>query len=202
MNRPMKQGRVLSKACFTKKKEIIIFGGNKDNANVERYDPKKEEWEMVDIAGINLVTQWKNLGYSSYTVNVQYQEPEFVPEPSPLKCRNTSYVFGTDDEPFLVEIDHNTFESRIEGCPMELRLKNYQGACRVNDTTIFIGGGINKELKTIFNTSYLINLQNKKVTICGNMEKLRYTFSCISMGVGDLLSPELRVCNRRQAVWK
>ena len=179
----MLQGRVLSKACFTRNKNIFIFGGNKEAQNVEKYDSKKQIWELVDVEGMGLIQQWKCLGYSSYTVHVDFVEPEVVPEPSIQKCLNTSYIFGTDDEPFIVEIDHNDFRTRVEGCPLDLRLKNYQGVCRVNENTIFIAGGINKELKIIFNTSYLINLQTKKVSVCGSMERLRYTFSCIALGV-------------------
>jgi Galactose oxidase, central domain len=182
--RPLYHQRVLSKSCVYKNKYMYVLGGNREAINCERYNFAKDTWEVVNIGGLDMIKSWKCFGYSSYTVNVAYEESkEAFMQPSPEKCRNTCYIFGTDDEPFLVDIDKTTFETNVEGCPIELRLKNYQGACRVNDTTIFIGGGINRELKKIFNTCYMIDLQTKRVTKCENMAKLRYTFSAIHLKV-------------------
>lgn len=199
--RPLIHQRVLSKACVYKNQYMYVLGGNRDIINCERYNFKKDEWEVVNVSNLDMIKQWKCFGYSSYTVSVAYEESKEATEPpTPMKCRNTSYIFGTDDEPFLMEIDKTTFATKVEGCPIELRLKNYQGVCRVNEQTVFIGGGINRELKKIFNTCYLIDMPTKRVTKCENMAKLRYTFSAIYLKVNQIYRG-LRLCDRRKAVW-
>lgn len=178
--KPLIYQRVLSKACVAKKEYLYVLGGNKDSPNCERYQFKTNQWKVVEVEGLNQIHIWKCFGYSAYTVVVPHEEEmQASLLVSPERCRNTSYLFGTDDEPFMLEIDQNTFETKVEGCPIELRLKNYQGACRVSDTQVFIGGGINRELKKIFNTCYMLDLQTKRVSKCENMSKFRYTFSVI-----------------------
>ena len=85
---------------------MFILGGNPGIINCERYNFKRDTWEVVDVAGLELIGSWKSFGYSSYSVKVAFEEDkEANLLPSLEKCRNTNYIFGTDDEPFLVEID-------------------------------------------------------------------------------------------------
>jgi len=177
--RPLIHQRVLSKACVVDGECMYVIGGNRDAITCEKYNFEEDKWDLVRIDGLNHIETWKCFSYSSYTVVVDHDSKRQDPIPSIEKCANTNYFFGTDDEPFLVEVDKKTFETRVGGCPIELRLKNYQSACRVDDKTIFLGGGINRELKKIFGTSYLLDLQTKKVTKCEDMSRLRYTFSSL-----------------------
>jgi len=95
----------------------------------------------------------------------------------------TSMLFGTDDEPFLLSFDHATQKSTIHPCPLKLKLKNYQGVCRLDGRKVFIGGGINRELKKIFSRSYIFDTHTFKVTKCNNMFNIRYTFPAVYFNV-------------------
>ena len=52
-------------------------------------------------------------------------------------------VFGTDQEPFQLEIDSVTRDIRIEPIPTVLKLRNFQGCCRISSNEILMCGGIN-----------------------------------------------------------
>lgn len=88
-------------------------------------------------------------------------------------------LFGTDDEPFLIYVDHQTLDARLVPCPLSLRLKNYQGICKLPGNEVFIGGGINKELKKIFMKCKIFDIETMKVRKCPDMISFRYTFPTI-----------------------
>jgi len=58
-------------------------------------------------------------------------------------------------------------------------LKNYQGVCRIAPHLVFIGGGINRELKKIFIRCYIFDLRDNVVQKCRNLKAIRYTFPVV-----------------------
>lgn len=190
--------RILSKACNYRGQAFFVLGGNKEPLNCERYDVEANTWSPVDVKKLNTIKNWKCFGYSSYTVEVEHDEKTEVFNDD--ECADKNYIFGTDDEPFIISINKLTFKSEALGCPLKLKLKNYQGACKIGPSKIFIGGGINKELKIIFQSSYIIDMKDMSVTQCQDMQNLRYTFSTVFKAVSFFYNSAVCLRDRGQTV--
>lgn len=92
---------------------------------------------------------------------------------------NKSLIFGSDIEPFQVEVDSKTGNIDIIAIPTNLDLKNFQGVCRVDHNRIFLAGGISNKLNHISDKAYLYNLNTREVIKAGRMKHIRYTFPVV-----------------------
>ncbi len=109
----------------------MVIGGNKENdPTCEELDIASMQWRTVNVSNIRIITNWKCMGYSAYTTEI-----DFLPQNAKIPvCKNPnrdyndiSLIFGTDDEPFILEIDRTTSMVEVKPCPLKLKLKNYQG---------------------------------------------------------------------------
>lgn len=181
----MKHQRVLSKAAITPT-HLYILGGNKTNngtSSCEIMDRKTGEWKLQEVTRMNIIGNWKCYAYSNSTIFVtdgpaQPRTLPFFNDYSSISC-----IFGTDDEPFIIYVKHKGMKSYVQPCPINLKLKNYQAVCRIDDENVFIGGGINRELKKIFNRCYIFNIKTMEVTECESMHGIRYTFPAVYCNV-------------------
>jgi len=122
---------VLSKSAITANGKFVVIGGNKENdPTCEELDTATMTWRTVNVSNIRIITNWKCMGYSAYTTEIEYL-PAHAKVPfnsNPYRDYNdVSVIFGTDDEPFIVEIDKTTSAVEVRACPLKLKLKNYQG---------------------------------------------------------------------------
>lgn len=99
-----------------------------------------------------------------------------VPDQS---VQSKNYIFGTDEEPFQLEIDSITGEVVVSGIPTELRLQNFQGVCRVGAETVIFAGGINTNFNKISHSCFEYNLRTREVKKLEPMKSGRYTFPFI-----------------------
>lgn len=90
-----------------------------------------------------------------------------------------SLIFGSDIEPFQVEVDSRTGSIDIMAIPTNLDLKNFQGVCRIDHNKIFLAGGISNKLNHISDKAYIYNLNTRKVRKAGRMKNIRYTFPVV-----------------------
>ena len=93
--------------------------------------------------------------------------------------KDKNYVFGTDEEPFQLEVDSNTGEVIVSGIPTELRLQNFQGVCRIDAEKVIFAGGINVNFNKISHNCLEYNLRTKEVKKLEQMKSGRYTFPFI-----------------------
>lgn len=185
----MKHARVLSKAAITPT-HIYILGGNtnpNNQASCEIMDRYTGEWRLENINKMNLIKNWKCFAYSQTTLTVQdgpaSDNGKSMRKNPDIDWSKMSIIMGTDDEPFLLYICHQTIQMEVIPVPLSLKLKNYQGACRLDDEHVFLGGGINKELKRIFSRSYVFNIRTHHVRVCEPMPNIRYTFPVVKLNV-------------------
>lgn len=92
---------------------------------------------------------------------------------------NKSLIFGSDIEPFQVEVDSKTGNIHIMSIPTDLDLKNFQGVCRVDESRIFFAGGISNKLNHISDKACVYNLNTREVKKAGRMKHIRYTFPVV-----------------------
>ena len=129
---PLANARVLSKAAVIHGQKFLVIGGNKENEpTCEELDLRTMKWKTVNVQHIRTITNWKCMGYSSYATEVKFSQ-ELADKPPPAVNPNKNYanvsvIFGTDDEPFIIEIDQTSLQFDIKACPLKLKLKNYQG---------------------------------------------------------------------------
>ena len=63
-------------------------------------------------------------------------------------------LFGTDEEPYQIEI--NSVTAEVEICPIitSLKLLNFQGCCWISSEDLFFAGGINVNYKKISSNAF------------------------------------------------
>lgn len=122
---------MLSKSAITSNGKFVVIGGNKENEpTCEELDLPTMKWRTINVTNIRTITNWKCMGYSAYTTKVEFAPEQakksYVPNPH-RNFNDVSMIIGTDDEPFLLEIDKGNQKVEVRPCPLKLKLKNYQG---------------------------------------------------------------------------
>jgi hypothetical protein len=90
-----------------------------------------------------------------------------------------SIIFGTDIEPFQIEVDGWTGSIDIMSIPSNLKLKNYSGTCRISQNRIFVAGGVSNDMKKVYKKAFIYDLNLRTVNSAGSMGSDRYSFATI-----------------------
>jgi N-acetylneuraminic acid mutarotase len=191
--------------CFSAGDLIYLFG--EDDAGVDRFQTFNRQtkvWEAFIPANINLIMSgFKKLTFAAKPLVVAHSDSIHADELSEARVKSSAFLFGTDDEPFIVAIDKNTFDMEGFACPLDLKLKNYQGACRINDSQALVAGGVNREFTKVTRNTFLVDLKTFQTTLCLDMHYQRFAFDLIladgyiyALGGRQLLDQEPTVTNR------
>jgi N-acetylneuraminic acid mutarotase len=117
------------------------------------------------------------VGQNEYSgADVNYRPPTNL---YPNETTYKNYVFGTDEEPFQLEIDTETGEVSLSGIPTSLRLQNFQGVCRTASNKVVFAGGINVNFNKISHNCFEYNLETKEIKKLEQMKSGRYTFPLV-----------------------
>ena len=167
---------------MTEKAIYILGGEGNEQDNCQEYDFETGDWSIVDVTGMGLINVWKSTSYSQYTIKIDYveKEPELY---NYNDIKNSCFIFGTDDEPFIFQLNKKNYECKVRACPLSLKLQNFQAVCKISETKYLLAGGINKELKKIQRTTYVIDMVDNSVEICPSMNGIRYTFPVVCVDV-------------------
>lgn len=179
--KPLHHDNILSKHFQTDDGRVYLLGENPiNNFFCERYeiDSMNSSTGTLTFHQNHGFEKFKQYNFNSAMLNIEYQD-----EPAaPLKdYANTSVVFGTDSEPFMIEVNSSTLEVAKKPIPLNLKLRNFQGCCRIDDNRVFFSGGINISFQKISARAFIYNLQTQEITKLPNMRRMRYTFPMIFM---------------------
>ena len=172
---------LLGKHLMLNANETLLITGGEENAyQWEKYSYIKES-PMCAGTGVfsdKYLGQMKSFNYNQSSLNIQYN-PNTQMNYLTRDYSQKSIIFGTDNEPFQLEVDNFTGSVDILSVPASLLLKNYQSVCRVNQNLLFFAGGINENLNNITKKAFIYNLNARAVIPAGDMNQIRYTFPII-----------------------
>ena len=97
----------------------------------------------------------------------------------PRSYNQKSIIFGTDIEPYQIEVDGWTGSIDILPIPSNLKLHNYHGICRIDHNKVFLAGGVSNNMKKVFKKAMIYDLNERTVSSAGSMGQDRYTFGII-----------------------
>lgn len=175
---PCFMGKVISTQTHA-----LVFGEDEKGIDTfQAFNFESKLWEAFFPENINLIMAgFKKLSMGAKTVQVKDSESKEglgVPAESISK---SVFLFGTDDEPFIVSIDKVTFSIQSWPCPLPLRLRNYQAACRVNDSKVLFAGGVTRDMAKVSIRTYLLDLKTFKVIECQKLNYARFAFEMVSL---------------------
>lgn len=187
----LREKTVLNKRCLLKKSVLTkyhVFGdeavilsedvvGGKSFFYCETYNKKTFKTKLDQLV-INRKNLEKFKQYNFSNPNIYIKSSTNPCPPSQIDYKHKNIIFGTDDEPFQLNICSKTGLTKLLPIPTNLKLHNLQGCTRINQNQIFLCGGIKANLRKIESLSLLYNLQTKKVQKLTKMHKIRYSFSC------------------------
>lgn len=169
---------------FISDKFAYVFGEDDRGVEVfQAFNLATKTWDAFLPNNLNLImTGFKRVAIGAPTLTVKHSALIPSPKQGAAQCANFHFLFGTDDEPFIVFVDKSSFEMFIYPCPLDLRLKNYQGACRISDTQVLLTGGINREMTRASDYTYIVDLVTFKVTECERLHYPRFAFELVKLG--------------------
>jgi N-acetylneuraminic acid mutarotase len=190
----LERGSVLNRACMPipcslaklveLQSHVLVFGEDDRELDASQaFNLTNGLWEVFKPSGINhVLTGFKRASVSRPTLIIPDGQAGQLQGISPDVCSKSSFLFGTDDEPFIVCINKETFESRIYPVPLELRLRNYQAVLRISDTEVFFTGGTNAAQSKIVRTTYILDLTTMKVEECDACRYSRFAHQLVKIG--------------------
>ena len=180
-NKHLNKKSILTKHSVMANGETIIVGESDPNKYFwESYDdrsPKASPQGYLTLPSSN-IEKLKQYNYNQPNLVIKYDESHMIDFMS-RDYRYKSIVFGTDIEPFQVEVDARTGKIDTMPIPTSLDLKNFQGICRIDHNRLFLAGGISNKLNHISDKTYIYNLNTRTVIKAGRMRQIRYTFPVI-----------------------
>lgn len=196
----LREGTVLNKrpllqeGILTKYKKIsadtVLIVGEDTNSNqsssyylyCEKYNIKT--WQSTVQFGWHLnsksIEKFKQYNFNQETINIFYQESSVESShEAPKDYALMNVLFGTDEEPFQIDIHSQTGQLDILPIKTDLKLLNFQGCCRVSDSRLIFAGGINVNYKKISQAAFSYDLATKTIKRLPSMLHLRYTFPLV-----------------------
>lgn len=180
-NKHLHNKSILTKHCVLSQERAMIIG-EADNSRYfwEIYDPRPSEQSQNGF--INMPTQFieklKQYNYNQPNLVIQKDESVKI-DFSSRDYSKKSILFGSDIEPFQIEVDAGTGHIDIMSVPTSLDLNNFQGICRIDHNKVFLAGGISNKLTYISDKAYIYNLNTREVEEAGQMRQIRYTFPVV-----------------------
>ena len=178
--KPVKNECILTKHQQIDENTIMILGSEgKDSYFFEKYNVKT----TAHVSGALKVKHSKLEKFKQYNFNT----PSIIIKANPnaknnfqgIDFGNKNIIFGNDQEPFQLEVDCFTKGVSIFPIPTKLKLKNFQGCCRISDHELFMCGGINVTFLKISSKSFIYNLKTREVQYVNDMNTVRYTFPLV-----------------------
>lgn len=94
-----------------------------------------------------------------------------------VRISKRNYIFGTDEHPFYLFMDRDTFECKMKPVPLELPLFSEQGAIRFNHLEVlFCGGKSFSGSRSVADTT-VYNLKTKTMTQLSDLNTSRFGVS-------------------------
>ena len=191
----MSNARVLQKG-FLHKDILYIFGG--DNSSlVEKASVNNWEWSDVpsatftEFVALDHIEKFSHCSPPLYVTHSNFKQiKENKPEVKESKLNhqgsqiNSSteeiiYLFGTDEEPFIMEFNVTRSSVRNLPAPLSLRLFCYQSGAKLNDHEYFLCGGIHHQMDQIMKKTYIFSSESQNAQLMPSMLQERYTFNCV-----------------------
>lgn len=162
---------------------ICILSGEKDIATFELYNFKNPTIKTIssNLSKKNHLSKFKQYNFNAKKTEVPFEDTLEL-DFSHLNYDAKNIIFGTDQEPFQIEVDQITGQVDISPIPTNLTLKNFQSCTRVNGHLLFFCGGIGISFKKITDKCFMYDLKTRKIEKVEKMTKARYTFSCQKLG--------------------
>jgi hypothetical protein len=180
--KPMHNPSILGKHSILDEHRTMVIGQNTDGKYFwEKYDFSEDtKSEHGTIKNFPLkIKKIKQFNFNQYNNVVKYQQM-MAQDYINRNYAQKSVIFGTDLEPFQIEIDALNGNIQIVPIPTNLRINCFQSICRIDYNQLFFCGGITTELNKIFKSAYIYNLNTRIVTKLGKMSNIRYTFPSIN----------------------
>lgn len=180
-NKSLANKSILAKHSVLNNEEYFIVGQSDDNLSFwENYFFSREK----TISQGTFVLPWSKIQnikqYNYNTPNlVVPMDPRMLLDFRARDYSQKSIIFGSDIEPFQIEVDNWTGKIDVMPIPCSLKLKNFQAACRIDQNKVFFAGGISCDHKKILKKTFIYDLNNRTVTKTGSMGYKRYTFPAV-----------------------
>lgn len=179
-NRPLGCEAVLSKIHLggpEKSKALIIAQGNiSDQLSFINYD--LEQMEMIAVETQNLRSLGSNLEkFKQYNYNcpnfvVSYDSSDiFVPK----ALGNHTLIFGTDVEPFQLEVCSRSGQVNVSPIPLALKLRKSQSCVRLPDGKVFFAGGTDSAHLKIYTRAVVYDPDTRLVDVLPHMSTCRFS---------------------------
>ena len=179
--KPLYHDNILSKHFQTENGKVYLLGEHPiNNYFYESYDTGSMQTNTgaLIFPPNHTFEKFKQYNFSSAILNIDFEDELVTP---PKDYANINVIFGTDSEPFMIEVNSSTLEVAKRPIPLNLKLRNFQGCCRIDNNRVFFSGGINISFQKISARSFIYNLPTQEVTLVPNMRRMRYTFPTIYM---------------------
>ena len=182
----MSNARVLQKG-FLHKDILYIFGG--DNSSlVEKASVNNWEWSDVPAAVFTQFVALDHIEKFAHTIPPLYVNHIVAKPKSKLEKPISNeekineelfYMFGTDEEPFIMEFNITKGSIRNLPVPLGLQLYCYQSGAKVGEREYFLCGGIHYQMDQILRKCFLYNGDTQSANAMPPMFQERYTFNCL-----------------------
>ena len=178
--KPVKNDCILTKYQVLDNSNVIILGETQSKQHFyESYNiPTSSHKSGTFSINRKNLEKFKQYNFNTPNIEVKY-DPGYEFTYDGRNYGNKNIIFGTDQEPFQIEIDMNTKDISIYPIPCKLKLRNFQGVCRINDNELFFCGGINITFQRITSKAFIYNLETREITTLVDMRRMRYTFPMI-----------------------
>ena len=161
---------------------FFIFGGEGASSTfVEKSSINTWEWAETFAKYTEFIHSNETLSKFS-----QSQTPIVINEGFGEKLDNSRsdsdevlYLFGTDNEPFILEFNITKDRAKSLPVPLSLELCCYQGGVKLENSYYFLCGGIHFQMDFICRKCFIYRADEKRAEKQLDMFQQRYTFSTI-----------------------
>ena len=176
--KPLKNDCILTKHQIIRNGQVCILGELQQRGFFyEKYDIRTGAHSSGTFSTSRRnLEKFKQYNFNTPPLIVPY-DGESVADFSGRNYAHKNVIFGTDQEPFQLEVDSVSKEISVFGVPTNLKLRNFQGCYRISDNEVLMCGGINITFQRISSRAFIYNLNTRQVSFIADMRKMRYTFS-------------------------
>jgi hypothetical protein len=180
--KPLYHDNILSKHFRGDDGKVFLLGENPlNNFFYETYDIDTTDVSngQLILPAVHTYEKFKQYNFNSRNLAIAHEPASDLI----LKdYADTNVIFGTDSEPFQLEINSQTLEVSKHPIKLNIKLRNFQGCCRIDDNRVFFTGGINISFQKISARTFIYDMRTKTITKLPDMHRIRYTFPVIYMG--------------------